>query len=168
MNIKKLIQFSFQTFIVMSLLFANISTVAADGGDDGNIGEVSVSVTYPPEGSDAALSLPGGGTATATAQLTWNTTIMNGNAISSLSSDTVGTYHLCARVENLYMDSTPQGGYSTPACGDRVASGSVTQTKSKVVLSVSGHTWQVNTRHEFTKPGWSGWFPSVQAGPISL
>lgn len=152
------------------LLIANTLPAFAGGGKGGDdyIGEISVSVTYPPEGSDAAFSLPGGGTATATAGLSWTASRMDGIARSSLSSDTVGTYTLCARVENLYMDSAPQGGYTIPVCGDRIAGGSVTQTKSKIVASVFGHTWQVNTRHDFTRPGWGGWHPALQAGPISL
>ena len=168
MRIKDLPRLSAQMLMVMSLLLANTSSVAAGGKDGGYIGEVSVSVTYPPEGrGDASLSLPGGGTATATAQLAWNQSLMDGIAKSSLSSNTVGNYYLCARVEELYMNGVPQGGTANN-CGSRGPGGSITAKKSKAVVSVFGKTWQVKTRHSFEKQGWSGWYPTGNAGPISL
>jgi hypothetical protein len=93
---------------------------------------------------------------------------MDGIARNSLSSGAIGTHNLCARVIQLYMNSAPQGGYTTPACGNRIAGGSILEKKTKVVTSVFGKTWQVNTDHTFTKPGWSGWHTGLQAGPISL
>lgn len=179
MNIKMLIRLNFQVLIIMSLLVVNTSSVAAQEGDGGEdyIGQVSTTATKtlpsPKKGEpgfqpNASQPLPGGGSATATAQLSWNTTIMDGIAKNSLSSSAVGTYNLCARVIQLYMNSTPQGGYTTPACGNRIAGGSIQQKKSKVVASVFGKTWQVNTDHSFTKPGWSGWYIGLQAGPIGL
>jgi hypothetical protein len=59
------------------------------------------------------------------------------------------------------MNSAPQGGYTTPNCGDRIAGGSISQTKSKIVASVFGKTWRVNTDHTFVNKntGWS-WYTS--------
>ena len=68
-----------------------------------------MSLTNTPEFNYAA-SLPGGGTATATAQLSWTASKMEGKGKSSLSSDTVGTYSICATATQLYMNSSPQGG----------------------------------------------------------
>jgi hypothetical protein len=177
MNIKKLVQFGFQTLIVISLLFTNVANVVAQGEDDGGyIGEVSVSQSKslpPPKAGKpgiqplASQPLPGGGTATATAQLAWNQSLMDGIARSSLSSSAVGNYYICARVEELYMNGVPQGGTGNN-CGTRGPGGSITAKKSKAVVSVFGKTWQVNTRHSFQKQGWGGWYPSGQAGPISL
>lgn len=179
MNIQNLVKPSLQLLIVISLLFVNTSSATAQDGNGGEeyIGQVSTTVTRtlpsPRKGEpgfqpNASQPLPGGGTATATAQLAWNQSVMDGIARSSLSSNTVGTYNLRARVIQLYMNGAPQGGYTTPTCGDRIAGGSVSQKKSKVVASVFGKTWQVNTDHIFTKSGWSGWYVSLQAGPISL
>jgi hypothetical protein len=66
------------------------------------------------------------------------------------------------------MNSAPQGGYKTPTCGDRIAGGSVSQTKSKIVASVFGKTWQVKTDHTFlnNNTGWSWYTPnSTSATP---
>ena len=164
MDIKRLLRSSLQVSITMGLLFANTLGAAAGGGKGGDdyISEVSVSVTYPPEDSDAAVSLPGGGTATATAQLSWTASKMDGIAKSSLSSDTVGTYSICATAVQLYMNSSPQGG-AGQVCAAKTGGGSVTSTKSKVVASVFGKTWRVDTSHAFTKSGWGGWFPNLSA-----
>ena len=173
MNIKKLIQFSFQTLIVMSLLFANVSSASAGGGKGGDdyIGQVSTSISKSlprPTARElgfipnATQPLPGGGTATATAQLAWSASRMDGNAKSSLSSDTPGTYSICATATQLYLDGSPQGG-AGQVCASKTGGGSVTSTKSKVVLSVFGHSWRVDTSHAFTKSGWGGWFPNLSA-----
>lgn len=140
------------------------------------IGQVSVSTSKSLPAPKSILNLilplanqplPSGGTATATAGLAWTASKMDGIAKSSLSANTVGNYYICARVEELYMNGIPQGGTENQ-CGNRGPGGSITATKSKIVASVFGKTWQVNTRHSFTKSGWSGWFPTVQAGPINL
>jgi hypothetical protein len=157
--------------IMMSLLFTNISNVAAQGGNGGDyLGQVSVSASkslpaskrgqpdYQPNG--ATQPLPGGGTATAVAQLAWTASRMDGISKSSLSSNTVGTYSICATAVQLYMNSSPQGG-AGQVCAAKTGGGSVTSTKSKVVASVFGKTWRVDTSHAFTKSGWGGWFPSL-------
>ena len=153
------------------MLFTNISSVAAQGGGGGDyIGQVSTSVSkslphtkfnglqLQPNG--ASQPLPGGGTATATAQLAWTASRMDGIARSSLSSNTVGTYSICATAVQLYMNSSPQGG-AAQVCAAKTGGGSVSSTKSKVVVSVFGKTWRVDTSHAFTKSGWGGWFPSL-------
>jgi hypothetical protein len=171
MNIKKFIRLGFQTLIVMSLLIANTSSAAAGGGKGGNdyIGQVSASESKslpPPKAGepgfqpDASQPLPGGGTATATAGLAWNNVRMDGIARSSLSSDTFPTYNLCARATQLYMNSIPQGGNTIPTCGDRTGGGFVQNVKVKIVTSVFGKTWRVDTSHAFTKPGY-GWYPTL-------
>jgi hypothetical protein len=172
MNIKQMTKICLQILIVMSLLIANTSIAAAGGGKgDDYVGQVSTSdsdsLPIPTAkeleklglSPDASQSLPGGGTATATAQLAWNSVRMDGIATSSLSSNTLPTYYLCARVVQLYMNSAPQGG-TTYNCGYRTGGGSVSRTKSKVVTSVYGKTWRVDTAHEFSKTGYS-WYPTL-------
>jgi hypothetical protein len=168
MKINNWLRFSFQMLIMISLLFTNISNVAAQGGGGGDyLGQVSVSESkslpvpkgdYQPNG--ATQPLPGGGNATATAQLAWTASRMDGIARSSLSSGAVGTYSICATAVQLYMNSSPQGG-AGQVCAAKTGGGSVTSTKSKVVVSVFGKTWRVDTSHAFTKSGWGGWFPSL-------
>lgn len=178
MNFKRLLRISIQASITMSLLFANTLSAAAGGGKGGGdyIGQVSTSVSktlpnptakelgYQP---DATQPLPSGGTATATAQLSWSASKMDGIGRSSLSSDTVGTYSICATAVQLYMNSSPQGG-AGQVCAAKTGGGSVTSTKSKVVASVFGKTWRADTSHAFTKSGWGGWFPNLSTGTISL
>jgi len=168
MNINRRLRFVFQTLIVLGLIIGNFSSVYAGGGD-GYIGQTSTSVssTLPVPKSIfdlimpmASQPLPNGGTATATAQLAWTASKMDGKGISSLSSNTVGTYSICATAVQLYMNSAPQGG-AGQVCAAKTGGGSVTSTKSKVVASVFGKTWRVDTSHAFTKSGWAGWFPSL-------
>ncbi|MBI5823861.1 MAG: hypothetical protein HZB18_07540 [Chloroflexi bacterium] len=176
MSMKKLIRLSFQTLIVMSLLIANTSSAAAGGGkgSDTYIGQVSASASkslpLPKAGEpgyqpNISQPLPGGGTATATAKLAWTVSRMDGIAKSSLSSNTVGTYSICATTVQLYMNSSPQGG-AAQVCAAKTGGGSVTSKKSKVVASVFGKTWRVDTSHGFSKTGY-GWYPtlSVSATP---
>lgn len=166
MNRKQLIRITLQISIVMSLLIANTSLAAADGGDE-IIGQVSktVSKSIPKPTKKVGITpdltnqISGGGTAVATNSLSWSFSVMYGKAISSLSSDTVGTLSVCATATQLYMDGTPQGG-GAQVCGARGAGGSVTSTKNKTVVTVFGHTWQLNTNHGFSKPGYS-WYPSI-------
>jgi hypothetical protein len=163
MRIKKLIQLSIQVSVVMFLLVTNTLSVAAGGSDgDPYIGQVSTtaSKSLPLRPNGASQPLPGGGTATATAQLAWSASRMDGIGRSSLSSSTVGTYSICATAVQLYMNSSPQGG-AGQVCAAKTGGGSVASTKSKVVTSVFGKTWRVDTSHAFTKSGWSGWFPSL-------
>jgi len=176
MKSKNVSQICFQLLIVIGLLVANTSTSAAGGGKGGNdhiIGQVSSSVTNDlptPTAEeleklgimlpDANQPLPSGGTATAIANLTWNNVTMSGKAISQLSSDTIGTYSICATATQLYMNGSPQGG-AGQVCAAKTGGGSVTSTKSKTVLNVHGITWRVDTNHAFTKSGWAGWFPSL-------
>jgi hypothetical protein len=171
MNIKKLVQFGFQTFIVISLLLTNISNAAAQGEDDGGyIGEVSTvasrSLPVFKAGEllqpNASQPLPGGGSATATAQLAWTASRMDGIGRSSLSSNTPGTFSICATAVQLYMNSSPQGG-AGQVCASKTGGGSVSSTRSKVVASVFGKSWRVDTSHAFTKSGWGGWFPNLSA-----
>lgn len=170
MNIKQLIRLSFQTAIAISLLLANTISASADGGKGGNdyIGQVSASVSKslpvllsdkPGNKPDASQPLPGGGTATATAGLAWTASRMDGIARSSLSTNTVGTYSICATAVQLYMNSVPQGG-AGQVCAAKTGGGSVTSTKSKIVASVFGKTWRVDTSHGFSKPGY-GWYPTL-------
>ncbi|MEW6285406.1 MAG: hypothetical protein AB1509_04200 [Chloroflexota bacterium] len=179
MRIKSLIRFNLSMLVIIGLLFANIPNAIAQDGTSGEeyIGQVSVSTSKSLPAPKSILNLilplanqplPSGGTATATAGLAWIASRMDGIARSSLSADTVGTYNLCARVIQLYMNSAPQGGYKTPTCGDRIAGGSVSQTKSKIVASVFGKTWQVKTDHTFlnNNTGWSWYTPnSTSATP---
>jgi hypothetical protein len=164
MKIKKFVQLSFQTLIVLTLLFANITSVGADGGGDPYIGQKSVSISKSISQSPklASQPLPTGGSATATAQLAWTASRMDGKARSSLSSSTVGTYSICATAVQLYMNSSPQGG-AGQVCAAKTGGGSVTSTKSKIVVSVFGKSWRVDTSHAFTRSGWSGWFPSLSS-----
>lgn len=171
MKVKQLIQFGFQTLIVVSLLFTSVSSVSAQGGGGGEIiGQVSVSVSKElqrrtmPNG--ATQPLPGGGTATATAQLSWSLAAMDGIARSSLNASTVNIFYTCARVEQLLMNGIPQNG-TTNQCGNRGAGGSI-QAKRTVVVAPAGKRWQVNTRHSFERSGWSGWYPALQAGPCTV
>jgi hypothetical protein len=174
MNIKQLVRLVFQASIVMSLLIANTSIAAAGGGKGGGdpiIGQVSNSVsnslpvpTAKELGAlgitpDASQPIPSGGTAIATAQLSWTAVTMYGKGISSLSSDTVGTLSICATATQLYMNSSPQGG-AAQVCAAKTGGGSVTSTKSKTVVSVFGKTWRVDTSHGFSKTGYS-WYPSL-------
>lgn len=170
MNIQNLVKPSLQLLIVISLLFVNTSSATAQDGNGGEeyIGQVSTTVTRtlpsPRKGEpgfqpNASQPLPGGGTATATAQLSWTASRMDGIARSSLSSDTVGTYSICATATQLYMNGSPQGG-AAQVCASKTGGGSVTSTKSKVVVSVFGKTWRVDTAHGFSKPGY-GWYPTL-------
>lgn len=169
MNINNLVKLSFQLLIVISLLFANTSSVTAQDGDEDYIGQVSTTVTKtlpsPKKGGpgiqpNASQPLPGGGSATATAQLSWTASRMDGIGRSSLSSNTPATYSICATAVQLFMNSSPQGG-AGQVCAAKTGGGSVTSTKSKVVASVFGKTWRVDTSHSFTRAGWGGWFPSL-------
>lgn len=170
MNIKKLVRLSLQTLIVMSLLIANTFSVAAGGGKGGGdyIGSVSTTETddLPPPTADelgfqpdASQPIPGGGTATATAQLAWTASKMDGIGKSSLSTNTVGTLSICATAVQLYMNSSPQGG-AGQVCAAKTGGGSVTSKKSKVVASVFGKTWRVDTAHGFSKSGYN-WNPTL-------
>jgi len=171
MKIKRLIRLIFQISIAMSLLIANTSIAAAGGGKDGYIGQVSNSVsrllpmptTMELEklgiSPNATQPLPGGGTATATAILSWTASRMDGIAKSSLSSDTLSTYYICARVVQLYMNSVGQGDTSYN-CAYKTGGGTVSRTKTKVVASVFGKTWRVDTAHEFSKTNY-GWYPTL-------
>lgn len=171
MKIKRLIRLVLQSSLVMSMLIANTSIAAAGGGKDGYIGQVSnsVSSSLPMPtvkeleklgiSPNAIQPLPGGGTATATAGLSWSQIQMDGIARSSLSSDTLSTYYICARVVQLYMNSVAQGGTSY-SCAYKTGGGSVSRTKTKVVTSVFGKTWRVDTAHEFSKTGY-GWYPTL-------
>lgn len=80
MNLKKLLRIGLQMIIVMGLLSANISIAAAQDGGGGEeyIGQVSTTKKQslpsllkdrPGIQPNASQPLPGGGTATATAQL---------------------------------------------------------------------------------------------------
>ncbi|MFZ5885431.1 MAG: hypothetical protein ACOYYI_16810, partial [Chloroflexota bacterium] len=97
--------------------------------------------------------LPSGGTATATAGLAWTASRMDGIARSSLSADTVGTYSICATAVQLFMNGSPQGG-GAQSCAAKTGGGSVQSVKSKVVVSVYGKSWRVDTAHLFSKPGY--------------
>lgn len=162
MKIKQLIRLVLQLFIVMSLLITNISMVAADGGrGDVIIGQVSNSISKSLPKSKTGTGriepsliklLPSGGTATATAGLEWSYITMYSTATSSLSSNTVGVYNLCARVVRLIMNGVIQGQHSTPICGDRTGGGSVVDRLNKTVASgVKGKTWKADTYHNFVK-----------------
>lgn len=150
--------------IVISLLVATTSSVSAQGED--YIGQVSASASkslpFPKTILITPLAsqpLPGGGTATATAQLAWTASRMDGTAKSSLSSNTFGVYGLCSRVAQLYMNGAGQGP-SPQICGDRTGGGSITAKKSKVVASVYGKLWRADTEHQFAKTGYS-WNPQL-------
>lgn len=173
MKIKYLVRLTLQLSITMGLLITNTSIAAAGGGKgEGVIGQVSNSVSNSlpvPTAKelealgitpDAVQPLPSGGTATATAQLSWTASRMDGIAKSSLSADTIGTYSICATSTQLYMNSSPQGG-GAQICASKTGGGFVSSTKSKVVASVFGKTWRVDTAHDFTKAGWSGWHPTL-------
>lgn len=84
---------------------------------------------------------------------------MDGIANSSLSANTPGTYSICATATQLYMNGAPQGG-AGQVCASKTGGGSVTSKKSKVVVSVYGKTWRVDTSHGFSKPGY-GWYPTL-------
>jgi hypothetical protein len=171
MKVKPLVQFGFQIITVVSLLFTSVASVSAQGGGGDIIGQVSVSVSKElprrtmPNG--ATQPLPGGGTATATASLSWSQAVMDGIARSSLNASTVSIFYVCARVENLLLNGVPNGG-TTNQCGNRGAGGSITATKRLWVDPVAGNRWQVNTRHSFQRSGWSGWYPYLQAGPCTV
>jgi hypothetical protein len=113
MRVKTFIRFNLQMLVVIGLLFANIPSAIAQDGTSGEeyIGQVSASTSKSLPAPKSILNLilplanqplPSGGTATATAQLSWTASRMDGIARSSLSSNTVGTYNLCARVIQLY------------------------------------------------------------------
>lgn len=157
MNIRKNIRFGYLVLIVISLLFANTTSVAAGGGKGS--GEVSVSVTYPPQGTDASKSLPGGGYATATAQLAWSASAMTGTAKTSLSSGVAYTYSICATATQMYKNGAPQGG-AVQKCGSYSGGGSVSSKKTVYVPSVYGITWKLDTDHGVSRPGF-GWYPSL-------
>ncbi len=172
MKIKQLVRLILQLSIMISLLIANTSIAAAGGGKGGDIiGQVSKSVTKSlpiPTAKelealgitpDASQPITGGGTAIASAELSWTLAAMKGKAISSLSSDTVGELSICAMATQLYMNSSPQGG-AGQVCAAKNAGGSVTSTKSKTVATVFGKTWRVDTAHGFSKSGWS-WYPTL-------
>jgi len=170
MRTKNFMRLNIQILVVISLLFTNIPSALAQEGDDGDyIGQVSTTATKtlptPKKGEpgfqpNVSQPLPGGGTATATAQLAWTVSRMDGIAKSSLSSNTFGVYGLCARVAQLYMNGAAQGS-SLQICRDRTGGGSVTATKSKVVASVFGKLWRADTEHQFAKTGWGGWNPTL-------
>jgi hypothetical protein len=128
----------FQISIAMSLLIANTSIAAAGGGKNGKIiGQVSNSAikSLPTPTTkelrawgimpNATQPVPSGGTATATAGLEWSYITMYSTAKSSLSSNTLGVYNLCARVVRLIMNGVVQGTHSSPVCGDRTGGGVV-------------------------------------------
>ncbi|MCZ2122725.1 MAG: hypothetical protein LC108_10720 [Anaerolineales bacterium] len=82
MNLERLLRIGLQITIVIGLLSANTSMVAAQDGSGGEeyIGQVSATKTQslpsllkdrPGIQPNASQPLPGGGTATATAQLAW-------------------------------------------------------------------------------------------------
>lgn len=164
MQIKSLIRFNLQILVVIGLLFANIPSASAQDGTAAQeyIGQVSVSTSKSLPAPKSILNLilplanqplPSGGTATATAGLAWTASKMDGIARSSLSADTVGTYSICATATQLFMNSSPQGG-GAQVCAAKTGGGSVTSVKSKVVVSVYGKSWRVDTAHQFSKPGW--------------
>lgn len=164
MKIRKITQIAFQALIIMSVVFASTSNASAQSED--YIGQVSTSTSKSlpslktiPISPLASQPLPGGGTATATAQLAWTASRMDGIARSSLSANTPGTYSICATATQLYMNSSQQGG-AGQVCASKTGGGSVTSTKSKVVANVFGKTWRVDTAHGFSKPGY-GWFPTL-------
>jgi len=77
---------------------------------------------------------------------------MYSTAKSSLSSNTLGVYNLCARVVRLIMNGVVQGTHSRPVCGDRTGGGVVVDNLNKTVASgVRGKTWKVDTYHNFVK-----------------
>lgn len=171
MNLERLLRIGLQITIVIGLLSANTSMVAAQDGSGGEeyIGQVSATKTQslpsllkdrPGIQPNASQPLPGGGTATATAQLAWTVSRMDGIAQSSLSASTSGTYSICATATQLYMNSSQQGG-AGQVCASKTGGGSVTSKKSKVVATVYGKTWRVDTAHGFAKPGWGGWYPTL-------
>lgn len=162
MKIKQLVRLVLQLSIAMSLLVANTSIAGAGGGKgDDIIGQVSKSVTkslpIPKAGEfgyepDAAKALPSGGTASAFAGLEWSSITMYSTATSSLSSNTLGVYNLCARVIRLVMNGVVQGTHSTPKCGDRTGGGSVSDPLNKTVATgVRNKTWKADTYHNFVK-----------------
>ena len=169
MRTKNFMRLNFQILIVISLLFSNIPSVLAQEGDGGDyIGQVSTTATKtlpaPKKGEpgfqpNASQPIPGGGTATAIAQLAWSASRMDGIGKSSLSASTVGTLSICATAVQLYMNSSPQGG-AGQVCAAKTGGGSVTSKKSKVVANVFGKSWRVDTSHGFSKPGY-GWFPAL-------
>jgi len=169
MKIGKFIQAAFKVFIMTSLLVATTTSVSAQGED--YIGQVSNSISRSLPTPKSILNLisplasqplPGGGTATATALLSWSASKMDGKAISSLSANTPGTYSICATATQLFMNGSGQGG-AGQVCASKTGGGSVTSTKSKIVASVFGKSWRVDTAHAFTKSGWNGWFPTLSA-----
>ena len=101
MNSKKIPQIIFQMLIVISLLVATTSSVSAQGED--YIGQVSASASkslpFPKTILITPLAsqpLPGGGTATATAQLAWTASRMDGTAKS------MGNFcQILPRIDNL-------------------------------------------------------------------
>jgi len=155
MNIRRHIRFGFVTLLVISLLLANTSSVAAGGGKGGESGEISVSVTYPPQGVDASKSLPGGGYATATASIIYNSISVKGKATTSISGTTQG-YSICAQTQYVFKDGIPKGGTAMPCVGT-TGGGSIYVQKT-VYESPYGHFWQVYTYHQVSNANF-GWFP---------
>jgi len=134
---------------MISLLLANTSSAAAGGGGHGGSGEVSVSVTYPPQTThlfpNASASLPGGGSTTATASIIYNAVTVYGQAKTSLSSSVPYTYSICAEATQLYKDGAPLGGAGQQC---KAGSGGAIIYSTKTVNQVPyGHTWRADTYH---------------------
>jgi hypothetical protein len=145
MKTTKPIRLSIIALIVMSLLFANTSSVAAGDGDGS--GEVSVSATYPPRDPRfASRSLPGGGSATATASIIYNAVKVDGKAVTSLSSGVTLTYSICAQTVQVYRDGVPKGGAGM-VC--KSGSGGASISSVKTVSGVPyGHAYRADTYHQ--------------------
>lgn len=159
--------------IVASLLFVTTSSALADGGDDGKetpddyIGQVSATTSdalptrtgsRPGIQPNAVNPVPGGGYATAQATLAWAVARMDGIADTGLTSNVQGTYSLCATATQVYKNGVPKGG-AGQVCGARTGGGSV-RSKKSVYEYVFGYTWQLDTNHAVTAPGYS-WYPSL-------
>ena len=170
MNIKNYKQFSLSILFVLSLLFITPKTVALSGKEKDKtpndlIGHVSTSKTnaipYLHTGRAGILGgvhqLPGGGTATVTANLGWTAARMEGAAITQLSSNTYGTFSICAKAVQMYKNGVQKGG-AGQVCGSRTGGGSISSTQI-VYEYVFGSTWRVDTTHGVTAQGFS-WYPS--------
>lgn len=163
MKIRKCIHISFALLIMASLLFATPSNVAAGGGKDGGSGEISVSVTYPPQARGgisplATKSMPGGGYAVATASIIYNAISASGKATTSLSSGVTLTFSICAQTVQVYKDGVPKGGTGM-SC--KAGSGGASISTTKTVYEIPyGHTWRADTYHQVSSATF-GWYPSL-------
>jgi len=120
-------------------------------------GEISVSATYPPDGTDAVKSLPGGGSATATASIIYNSVSVKGKATTSISN-TAAYYSICAQTTQVHKDGVYKGGTAF-FCKGAIGNGSISATKTVNEVPY-GHFWRVDTYHQVSSATF-GWYPSL-------